>query len=167
MRAHAAFLVGVPLLPGVGRERLARDVDDLSDAQAILFGEMEVTLVMRRHRHHCAFAITHQHIVADPDLDFFAAQRMFNKNPRRHALFFHRRHVGFGDAALLALVDEGGQRRVVCRSVCGQRMLGRDRTEGHPHDGVGPSGEDKHLAVVDRRAVGVADLVRESEPHAD
>ena len=86
--ADAVFLVGIPFLPGVGAERLARDLDDLLDRQPIFFGEMEIALVMRRHRHHRAFAVAHQHVVADPDLDFLAGQRMRRRKCRSACLSF-------------------------------------------------------------------------------
>jgi hypothetical protein len=49
--------------------------------------------------------------------------------------------VGFGDAAALAFLDEGGERRDSRRRVRGQRMLGGDGAEGHAHERVGARGE--------------------------
>ena len=62
-------LVGVPRLPEVGRELLAFHGDHLLDRQAVLLGEREVALVVRRHAHHRAVAVRHEHVVADPHLD--------------------------------------------------------------------------------------------------
>ncbi len=52
------------------------------------------------------------------------------------------------------------------RRVYRQRVLGRDRAEGHAHDRVGAGGEDVHAAVADRLAVLAPDVVREGEAHA-
>jgi hypothetical protein len=59
----------------------AFDGDHLFDRQAVLLGESEVALVVRRHGHHRAFAVAHQHVVADPDFDLLAGQRMVTKMP--------------------------------------------------------------------------------------
>ena len=45
----------------------AVDVDHLHDRQAVLLRELEVALVVARHAHDGAFAVGHQHVVADPD----------------------------------------------------------------------------------------------------
>ena len=44
------------------------------DVDAVFLGERKVALVVRRHAHHRAVAVAHQHVVADPDLDFLAAE---------------------------------------------------------------------------------------------
>jgi hypothetical protein len=100
----------------VAEKGFAADGDDLLDRQAVLLGEGEIALVVRRHGHHGAVAVAHQHVVADPDFDLLAGQRMGDEDAGRHALLFHRRDVGFGDAALLAFLDEGGQFRIVLRA---------------------------------------------------
>ena len=124
----AALLVGVPLGPGFVAERgFAVDGDDLLDRQVVLQGEGEIALVVRRHGHHGAVAVAHQHVVADPDFDLFAGQRMGDVDAGRHALLFHRRDVGFGDAALLAFLDESGQFRVVGRSTASPADVRRRR----------------------------------------
>jgi hypothetical protein len=102
---------------------------------------------VRRHGHHGAIAVAHQHVVADPDFDLLAGQRMRDEDAGRHALLFHRRDVGFGDAALLAFLDEGGQFRIVGGSFGGQRVFGGDGDEGDAHDGVGAGGEYPQLFV--------------------
>ncbi len=43
--------------------------DDADDRQVELPGELEVALVVTGHGHDCAGAITHQHVVGDPDGD--------------------------------------------------------------------------------------------------
>jgi anti-sigma factor ChrR (cupin superfamily) len=61
--------------------RLALDVDDLLDRQAVLLREREVALVVARHRHHGALAVAHEHVVADPDLDLLAGDGMEDEEP--------------------------------------------------------------------------------------
>ena len=63
----ALGLVGVPLLPAreivvLGTEH----IHHLLDRNAVLQGKGEIALVMAGHAHHGAIAITHQHVVADP-----------------------------------------------------------------------------------------------------
>ncbi len=157
----AALLVGVPLLPAVERKGLAFHCNHLPDRQAVLLRKLEIAFVMRRHGHHGAFAVAHQHVVADPDLDFFAGQRVVDENAGRHALLFHGRHVGFHHRAVLAFVDEGGELRIVLRRVRGQRMFGGDGAEGHAHDGVGAGGEYPQMLVP------AVELVGKGEAHAD
>ncbi len=182
--AAAACLVFVPRLPVVRGERPTDRVsfrgripaargpcyplhfDYLPDGEPVLFREREVALVVRRDAHHRAVAVAHQHVVADPDLDRGAGQRMADDEPRRHPLLLHRREVGFHHRAVAALVDECRQRRIGPRGVQRQRMLGGDGAERDTHDGVGARREDVHPAVADRRAGGVADVVREREAHA-
>ena len=101
---------------------------------------------MCRHRHHCAFAITHQYIVADPDRDLFAGQRMSDFDTRVHSLLFHSGDVCFSDAALFAFLDKRSQFCITLRCLGRQRVLGCHGDEGHAHDGVGTRGVDPQLA---------------------
>ncbi len=162
---HAVLLVGIPLLPSFGAERLALHVDDLLDGQAVLVGEGEVALVVRGHAHHGAVAVGHQHVVADPHGHGLAGERMRDGQAGRHALLFHGRHVGFHHAAMLAFVDERGKRGIALRGMRGDRVLGGHGAEGHAHDGVGARGEDVQLAVADHLAVIAGNAVREGEAH--
>ena len=122
------------------------DADNLADRDAVFFGEGKVALVVRRHAHHRAVAVAHQHIVAHPDFDLSAGKRVADENAGRQALLFHGRHVGFHHRAMFAFVDEGGQRGVVLRRACGQRMLGGNGAKSHAHEGVGTGGEHPQLA---------------------
>ena len=47
-----------------------------------------------------------------------------------------------------------------------ERMLGRDRAEGHAHDGIGARGENIHAAVADQGARCVPDVMRERKAYA-
>ncbi len=154
-------LVRIPLGPGfVAERRFAVDGDDLLDRQVVLQGEGEIALVVRRHGHHGAVAVAHQHVVADPDFDLFAGQRMGDVDAGGHALLFHRRDVGFGDAALLAFLDESGQFGIVLRGAGGQRMFGSNGNEGDAHDGVGAGGENPQFFRL------TVEFIREGEAHA-
>src|SRR5690606_16878047 len=162
----AALLVAVPFLPGVGGVGLAFDRHHLADGQAVLDGEGEVAFVVGGHAHDGAVAVAHQHVVADPDVDLRAGQRMRDGQAGAHAGLLARGDFGFGGAAQLALFDERRQRGVGLRRMRGQRVLGRHGAERDPHDGVGARGEHVEPAVLDELAVGAGDLVREGEAQA-
>ncbi len=165
VHARAALLVGIPLLPGVGREGLAFDGDHLRDRQAVLLREGEVALVVRRHAHHGAVAVPHQHVVADPHGHVVARQRMLHEEPGRHPFLLAQRQFRLARAALRALLDEGGDLRVALRRERGQRMLRRHGAERDAHDGVGARGEHPQPAVLHELAASAADVVREREAH--
>ena len=59
--------------------------------------------------------------------------------------------------------ESAGLLRAACER---ERVLGGDGAERDAHDRVGARGEHVHPAVADRRAVAVADVVREREAHA-
>jgi hypothetical protein len=109
---HALLLVGVPVVPAGVVIALAVDVDHLLDRQAVLEREGEVALVVRRHAHHGAVAVAHQHVVADPQRHRLAGQRVRDHQAGGHALLVLGGQFGLGGAALPALVDEGGELRV-------------------------------------------------------
>ena len=92
---------------GAGRRR-----DHALDRQLVLRGELEVALVVGRHRHHRAFAVTHQHVVGDPHRELLAGERMHDEQAGRHAFLFLRRELGFHHGAALALLDERGELRI-------------------------------------------------------
>ena len=156
--AHAALLVGVPVLPRVGGEGLAIDRDHLRDRQLILLRKGEVALVVRGHAHHRAFSIGHQHVVADPDFNLCAGQRMGDVKAGGQALLFHRRHVGFHHRALLALLDERYEGRLVLRQALGQRVFGGDGDEADAHDRVGARGVDAQQLVLSVDLIGEAEV---------
>ena len=67
---HHDPVAGVGLAQRAPRARGRRD--HLDDRQAVLRGELEVALVVRRHGHDGAGAVGHQHVVRDPDGDLLA-----------------------------------------------------------------------------------------------
>ena len=146
--AYAVFIVGIPLSPGIGGEGFVCYLDRLPDRKTILPGKSEITFVMRRHGHHRAFAVAHQHVVADPDRHRFAGQRMGDFQAGIHALLFHRRDIRLGHTALLASLDEGGEFGIIPCGPGRQRMFGGDSHEGHSHDGVGTGGVHPQLFIL-------------------
>jgi len=86
---------------------------DRRDFEAELCGELEVALVVGRHRHDGAFAVAHEHVVGDEDRDALAAHRVDRVRAGEDAGFRFR----FGltiDVALglgVALVRLDGMRR--------------------------------------------------------
>jgi len=149
--ADAALLVAVPLLPRLVTEGLVFDRHHLFDRQVVFQSEREVTLVVRRHTHHSAIAVRHEHVIAHPHFDLRARQRVRDKQARGHALFLLRGQLGFGSATALAFFEEGSQDGVACRGVQREWMLGGHRTKRHTHDGVGACGKHIHLALLTGR----------------
>ena len=118
---------------------------------------------MRRHTHDRAIAITHQHIVTDPQSHLLAGQRMCHLQARVHTDLVLQRQLGFRRATRFAFLDECSQCRIANGSMQRQRMLGRDRAKRHAHDGVGTRGEHIHAAVLNQLTRRVPDVVREGE----
>ena len=114
---------------------------------------------MRRHAHDRTFAVTHEHVIADPHGHRLTGQRMAHDQPRRHSLLFLSRELRFDRRSTPALVDERSQHGVASRRVSRQRMLRRYCTKRDAHDGVGAGRECMHHACV------VTDCVWESDAH--
>ena len=133
-------------------------VDDLDDAQAVLLREREVAFVVAGHAHDRTLAVGHEHVVADPDLDLLAGERMGDEQARGHALLLHGGDVRLHDAAALALFDERRERRIVARGMGRERMLGRHGAEGDAHQRVGARGEDLEQPAFAVQLVGERDV---------
>ena len=103
---------------------------------------------MARNGHHRAGAVLHQHKVSRPYRNFFTGQRVDSFKAGIDAFFLHRRHVGFRHFGVAAFVDEGGQRRIVRRSLLRQRVTRSDRQVGTAHKGVRAGGIDGQLVGV-------------------
>ena len=117
-------------------------MNDLLDRQVVFQRKAKIPFVVCRHGHHRAIAVAHQHIIADPNRHGFAGQRMVDFQSCVHAFLFHCRHVGFGDPAELAFLDESGECRIVLRRKGRQRVFRRDGDKSHAHDGIGAGGID-------------------------
>jgi hypothetical protein len=55
---------------------LAVDMHHIINAEVVFLGKGKVALIVRRHTHHGAIAITHQHVVADPHVTGVTGQRV-------------------------------------------------------------------------------------------
>ncbi|MNJ28853.1 hypothetical protein D3C77_234040 [compost metagenome] len=132
----------------VGDQPLAADfiasagTDHSLDRQVVLVGELEIAFVVSRNSHDRAVAVVHQHVVGDPHRQFFAGQRVLHEQRSGQALFLLGGDVGFGDAAALALIDEGLQLGVALGGLGGQRVFGGNGHVGGAHQGVRTGGED-------------------------
>ena len=163
----ANAVVGVFRLPRPGHRVAERVADHRLHRQAVLVRELEIALVVRRHGHHRAFAVAHQHVIADPDGELLARQRVRDVQPRRHAFLFDLRQLGFHGRAALAFLDEGGDFLVLRRCPSGNRMLGGDGAERRAHQRIGARREDpedpflafQRVLETDAYALGAADPV--------
>ena len=133
-------------------------LDHLIDRQAVLVGELEVALVVGRHRHHRAGAVAHQHEVGDPYRHFLAADRMAGVNAGKDALLFHGGDVRFRHAGALAFVHEGGHFRVALGGRAGQRVVGGHRHIADAHQGVRAGGVDPQQFIAPRPLDGEVQL---------
>jgi hypothetical protein len=105
----ATLFVTVPILPVVVVVNQPINQHHFNNVDTVFLGKDEVTLIMRGHAHHRAVAIAHQHVVAHPDLDLVAVQRVRDKQACGHSRLFARGQLGFGGTAQFALVDELGK----------------------------------------------------------
>ena len=124
----------------------------MRDWQIKLSRELEIALVMRRHGHDRAGAVTHQHVIRDPD---------------RHALAVHRidRERAGEDAGLLFReirpleIRFRRDLRAVCfnrplvvrrsSSLIDERMLRREHHVRRAVERVGPGGENSNRLAAD------------------
>ena len=114
LRTHAGELGRIDKLAllGIGtgakiHRAIIQRRDHLLDRDTVLISKLPVTLVVGRHRHHCAFAVTHEHEVGDIDRHLFAGDGMARRDAGIHALLFHRLDGRLGGLLVLALVDKG------------------------------------------------------------
>jgi len=142
-----------------------RREDHLPLGNSVALGELPVALVVRRHRHHRARPVAHQHEVGGEDRDPFAGHWMDCVDAQRLTLLLHRLQLRLRRPAGAALLDERRERGAVLGGPQGQRVLGGDRDVGHPHQRVRPRGEHRQLfigaldAEVELDAFGAADPV--------
>ena len=67
---------------------------------------------MRRHTHHRAIAVAHEHIVPHPQRNRLASQRMRYRKARIHTGFLFHRQLSLSRTARLAFLNKRRQRRV-------------------------------------------------------
>ena len=143
----------------------ARRRDDLDDGQAEPGGEGEVALVVGGHRHDGAGAVAHEHVVADPDGDLLAVDRVHGVGAGEHAglLLLGGEALDLALAARLVLVGRDGVALRGGGELADQRVLGRQHHVGGAVERVGPRGEDREAVVAPRQ--GELDLGALAAPY--
>ena len=122
--------------------------------EPVLARELEVALVVGRHRHDRARAVAHEHEVADPDRDLLARERVDRVAAGEDA-FLLDLALETRAAVLRAQARDRRCARPLRRRPGDQRrpprVLGREHHEGRAVDGVDARGEDPdRLAALDR-----------------
>ena len=88
-----------------------------------LRGKFKIALVVRRHAHDRARAVTHQNVIGDPDGDPLVAHRIDRIGAGENAGFFLREigalEIGFGADLLAVFADRRRCSSVVRRSTSG------------------------------------------------
>ena len=112
------------------RRVLALGADHRRIAEIVFVDEVEVALVVRRAAEDRAGAVFHQHEIRDVDRELpVRIERMHGADAGVDALLLGGVDLGLRGAALLALVDEGRDLRVLRGRRLRQRMIGGDRHE--------------------------------------
>ncbi len=116
-------------------------------------GELEIALVVARHRHDRARPVTHQNIVGDPDRNTFAVDRIDRMAAREDTRFLFVRllalyQIGLRHDLHVRANDRGLRIR---RHPFDQRMLGCEYHVGGAEQGVWSSREHPQYAVVTRK----------------
>ena len=157
-------------VPGLGHHRSvegrALGLDDHPHGQPVLAGELEVALVVGRHRHDRAGAVAHQHEVADPDRDALAAEGVRGVAPGEDALLLQL--AGLPLAPVLGaqpLHGGAGLGGGLGHQLVDARVLGRQHHEGGAVDGVDARGEDAQGGAALDREVDLGP-VRAADPVA-
>ena len=139
------------------------------DRQAILAGEVQVALVMRRAAEDGARAVVHQHEVGDPDRQGPAGQKgMVDGEAGVMAALLRLLDGGLRRRAALAVLDEGGGLGVGLGRQRRERVVGGDGQEACAEQGVGTGGVDlQSLSEPFRRGVGKGELQTQAPGPAD
>ena len=149
------------------RERRAIGREDHGlDGQLVLDGELEVALIVPRHRHHCTGAVIGEHKVGEPHRHLVVGVRVHRVGAGEHALFFGACGGPFDPVGPAHALDKGADRALLPRfsELHGQLVLGSEHDVGAPVDGVEPGGEHvDQLARARERAVVVVVPERESQ----
>ena len=126
-------------MPGSDGQFAIHRADHRADRDAVLAAEFEIALVVRRHGHDRARAVSHQDEVADPDRDLLAAVRIDGVVAGEEAFLLDIAGIAIG-----ARVHHGLGARLAggVEQLLVQRMLGREDHAGGAVDGVDARGED-------------------------
>ena len=130
--------VGLKLLPG--------RLDHHLNGQIILPGELEIPLVVGRHRHHRAGAVLHEHEIGHINGHLDAGDGVRAKAPGEHPLLGDL--LQDAPAAVLGppVLHEVPHRLFLAGALGqgqGQGVLRGQAHEGGPEQGVGPGGEHR------------------------
>ncbi len=144
VRQDAFVLVGRGEAGGL--QLLAGGLDHHLDGQIILLGELEIPLVVGRHRHHRAGAVLHEHEIGHVNGHLDAGDRVRAKTAGEHPLLGDL--LQDAPAAVLGppVVHEVPHRLFLAGALGqrqGQGMLRGQAHEGGPEQGVGPGGEHR------------------------
>ncbi|OQC23181.1 MAG: hypothetical protein BWX71_02149 [Deltaproteobacteria bacterium ADurb.Bin072] len=174
-RVDEGALALVGAIHGFRREIPALGLDDHDDGEPVLSGELEVALVMRRHRHDRPCTVVVEHEIGDIDRHPETGEGIDAASTGECTLFL----IGVrcaGDLVLFqGLVHEGLYRSLLAGSLrqgLDEGMLRGDAHEGGAVEGVGPGGEDLYVLVgpfypeADQRARAPADPVALHDEHA-
>src|SRR5690606_19398349 len=87
-RAGHHAITGVRLAHRGAIERFTLGLDHRTDLKAELTCELEVTLIVSRHGHYHAGAVTKQHVIGDPDGHALAIHGIQGVRAREYTRFF-------------------------------------------------------------------------------
>ncbi len=174
---HAAVAVIGDVGDDEGRRVLTFRTDDGRCAEPVLVDEVEVALVVRRAAEDGAGAVVHEHEVRDVDRKRPGRiERVDRLHPGVEAELLGLLDQLLRRAGVLALRDEGGERRILGGRGGRKRMVGRERHELRAEQRVVARREDLDLALrvrrglrvereADEQSLGAADPFLLHEPH--
>ena len=172
-RTQAGEFTGVNQHTFIGKGRLAnihpgliRRRDHLQHGQAVFARKLPVALIVGRHRHHRAFAVTHEYEVGDKHRQLIARNRMHDFEPRIDAFFLHGFQHRLGGAGGRAFLHKGRHIGILRGGVLRQWMFRRHRHIGRAHEGVRTRGEDFQLLIPPRDIKGDFHAFRAPNPVA-
>jgi hypothetical protein len=106
---------------------LARGKHDRADRQAILAGELEVALIVRRAAEDGPGPVLHEHEISDPNReDLVGRERMNRSHTGVEAELLSRLQLGLGSTAGAGVGDEGCGVGPLGRKTLRQRMIRRN-----------------------------------------
>ena len=114
--------------------------------------EFQIALIVSGHAHDRAGAVTHQHIIGDPDRNPLVIDRIDCVSADEHAGFFFRQigalEIGLGSNLFSIFLDV--RLPIRCREVVDQRMLRREDHVICAVKSIWPRGEDANARIGSR-----------------
>ncbi|GBD30530.1 hypothetical protein HRbin32_01638 [bacterium HR32] len=144
------------------REGLSRRLDHHGHGQPVLAGELEVPLVVGRHSHDGAGAVSHEDVVCDPDGDPLPVHGVGGVTPEEHPRLLPLRAQAIDLALPAGLVGVRLHLRLAAgfRQDRDQGVFGGQDHEGGAPQGVGPGGEHHQGVFGTVRRVGAEGHLR-------